>query len=248
MKLTRTIVLAFVASAAGTASAADSGFYFGVSGGQASYDFEPLPIGTLLVLPGPTIPDPVVEPRLGPLNPALTDNYFVVSAVDVPQRAFWIPGEDEKATSLSVLAGYRFFRYAAVELAYHDLGTLHEFTPARNFGSFTSLEVKSDMESTGVTLALLGQLPITDQWSIYLRAGGLFAYQDVSRRIGSTTFDDSYESEIFLYGIGTQFDFGAHWTVRLDFQRYDDVGKGNGIGEADVDVLALGVLFRLGGR
>jgi len=254
----RTILLAVALSAAGAANAADSGFYFGASGGQARYDFEPLrPGGAILVATSPNVTPSLAADWFtrfrtsaapAPFNPSTP-----VSGLAYPQRAFWIPGKDEESTSWNVLAGYRFFRYAAIELAYHDFGTLHEFSPSRTIGTVTTLEVKSELESTGATLSLLGELPITAGWSVFLRAGGLFADQDVSRRISgsplvaTSTSHESYDSEVFLYGIGTQLDFGAHWTVRLDFQRYDDVGKGNGLGEADVDVLTLGVLFRLAG-
>lgn len=231
-------------AAAATAGAADNGFYFGAAAGQAKYDFERLPLAALAI-PGP---GPVTFPSLNPVLIATSAPVFSsVVAVAGPRQVFWIHDKDDEATTWSVLAGYRFLRFAAVELAYHDLGTLHEYWPSRTIGPLRSLEVKSAMESTGATLSLLGQLPLTDRWSVHLRAGGLFADQEVSRRIESSYFNESYDSEVFLYGIGTQLDFGAHWTVRLDFQRYDDVGKGNGIGEADVDSLTLGVLFRLSG-
>lgn len=248
----RSIVLALALVAAGTASAADTGFYFGLSGGQAKYDFEPVrPANAFLPIPFIPALSPEIIPRLNIVAPPAagwTAPVAGISAFIAPQEVFWIPGEDDEANAWSALVGYRFSRYIAAELAYHDLGTLRDYTPSRTFLSFTSLEVRSKLESAGATLALLGQLPITDQWNVYLRAGGLFADQEVSRQIGTTKFNDSYDSEAFLYGIGTQVDFGSHWTVRLDFQRYDDVGKGNGVGEADVDALTLGVLFRLGGK
>jgi OOP family OmpA-OmpF porin len=252
------MVLALALSTAGAVHAADSEFYFGASGGQARYDFEPLRLtGPVVVVDGPVITPSLAAEWLTAFRTSPTpqpfNSYAAVSGLATPQRVFWIPGKDDESTSWNLLAGYRFFRYAAIELAYHDFGTLHEFSPARTIGPITTLEVKSELESTGATLSLLGELPITDRWSVFLRAGGLFADQDVTRRfnvnplIGTSTAHESYHSEVFLYGIGTQFDFGAHWTVRLDFQRYDDVGKGNGVGEADIDVLTLGVLFRLGG-
>lgn len=256
MKNMRVVASLFLLGTAATAGAADNGFYFGVAGGQARYDFEPMRIPQLAgwgpIVPGGvlTVTPPNVVPVFGmtPSLPVPGESFYRAVAAE-PLRVFWIPGQDDEATTWNVLAGYRFLRYAAVEIAYHDLGTLHDYSPARSIGPLTTIEVKSVMESTAATLSLLGELPITDMWSVYLRAGGMFADQEVSRRFGSSAhFNESYDSEVFLYGIGTQLDFGAHWTVRLDFQRYDDVGKGNGIGEADVDSLTLGVLFRLGGN
>jgi opacity protein-like surface antigen len=252
MKLRRVFALALLLGAARSVAAADSGFYFGVSGGQAKYDFEPLPnlIVTTPIVPFPTVPGAFAPvPRFQtPLNPFIgVPNASFIGTYAEPVELFWIPGDDDEATAWNLLAGYRFFRFAAVELSYSNLGTLHEYQPSRTLLSTIVLpEVRSEMESAGATLSVLGILPITEQWNVFLRAGGLFVDQDVTRTSGGgPKFSESYDSESWLYGIGTQVDFGSHWTVRLDFQRYDDVGKGNGIGEADVDVLALGVLFRL---
>ena len=254
MAMKQAIVLILLASAATAVQAAENGFYFGVSGGQASYDFEPIgPLAGFGAFPGPPLGPlpPEVVPTFNPFTPVTNPgrlpptSYVAAGPFISASELFWIPGKDDESTAWSALAGYRFFRYAAVELAYHDFGTLHELSPSRTIGPITTVEVKSDLESKGATLSLLGELPITSYWSVFVRAGGLFADQDVSRRIGNTSFKDSYDSEVFLYGLGTEVTFAKQWTVRLDFQRYDDVGKGHGIGEADIDVLALGVLFRL---
>ena len=258
MKSTHRLVAVVLACGVCATSAAE-GFYFGVAGGQATYDFEPPRLTGPILLPGGSgfnggapVPsfNPFVPPRSGwGTNPGPSIPVGgIVGGFAGAQEMFWLPGRDEEATSWNLLAGYRVSKHVALELAYHDFGTLHEFSPSRTIGQITTIEVRSEMESKGATLSLLGELPITDQWSVYLRAGGLFADQDVSRRIAGNAFEESYDSEVFLYGLGTQIDFGAHWTVRLDFQSYDDVGKGNGIGEADVDVLILGVLFRLGSK
>ena len=55
----------------------------------------------------------------------------------------------------------------------------------------------------------------------------------------------TFGSDSLLWGAGTQFNWGAHWSVRLDFQRFESVGEDNGAGEADIDLLSLGVIFRL---
>jgi opacity protein-like surface antigen len=242
MSIRRVLACMVLCAAAKVGCAADSGFYFGVNGGQAEYDFARPDIG-LISFGAP--PLAAIAPSLNPIAGPPAFGVGAESFIAIPIEAFWFPGEDEKATSWSGLVGYRIFRYAAIELAYQDLGTLHEYSPPRQGIFFAVPEVKRELESSGATLSVLGQLPIIGGWSVLLRAGGLFVDQDVTIRSGSNAFTDSLDSEAFLYGIGTQFDFGSHWTARLDFQHYDDVGKGHGIGEADVDVLSLGVIFRL---
>jgi opacity protein-like surface antigen len=229
-----------------TTFAADQGFYFGLNAGQAKYDFKPIPRNELIIPVG-TVP-PFAAAGTPALNPAsgylpLLDTVFRTSSPVFarPIRAYWIPGKDDKATALGVFAGYRIFRYAAVELSYADLGSLHEYQPAINLTpTIRTLAVDSDLETSGPTISALGILPLTEQWEVYLRVGGIFAEQKVTHTTDFSHDETTYGADGFLFGAGTQYDFGSHWTVRLDYQRFDDVGDGNGLGEADIDVLSLG--------
>jgi hypothetical protein len=112
----------------GAAHAADRGFYFGASGGQAKYDFNlpERPVAVIGFLPPAAgiVPDPIFSFGPNPRNP--------IFITPVPGPAFvaarpvlWLPGDDEEGTSWSVGAGYRFNRYLALEASYVNLGTLN---------------------------------------------------------------------------------------------------------------------------
>jgi opacity protein-like surface antigen len=45
------------------------------------------------------------------------------------------------------------------------------------------------------------------------------------------------------YGIGVRFDFTKNLGVRAEYQIYKDIGGGN-IGEGDVEVMSLGVIWK----
>jgi hypothetical protein len=232
MGFTRTVALLSMYLVTQASLAADQGFYFGLSGGQAKYDFayeRPRPVS-------------VVSPNLGalPLFPAAG-----VAAIFVafPEPVFWLPGNDDKTNAFSGLIGYQIFPYVAVELTYADLGTLHEYQPAGPFQG--AIAVNSELETTALTVSALATIPLTQRWDVYLRGGAQFANQQVSHSGLGFNEQTTYGSDSLLFGVGTQWNFATHWTARLDFQRYDSVGKENGIGEADLDVWSLGVLFRL---
>lgn len=241
MEFVGKVVLLSMCFCAQTALAADRGFYFGLSGGQAKYDFSYEP-------PRLLASSPLISPQLDSaafLTPAFPmGSDAVVAAVSV--RAFWLPGEDDKANAFSGLIGYRIFRYAAVEMTYAHLGTLHEYQPASGLTpTTTSPALTSELETSALTVSALATLPLTERWDAYIRGGALLAKQKVSHSWSGANEETTYGSDSLLYGVGMQFDFGVHWTARLDFQRYDSVGKNNGIGEADVDIWSFGVLFRL---
>ena len=48
-----------------------------------------------------------------------------------------------------------------------------------------------------------------------------------------------------FFGLGAGLNFGPQWSINLDWQRFKDVGDEDDTGEADIDRLSLGVIFRL---
>jgi opacity protein-like surface antigen len=226
-----------------SALAADSGFYFGVLGGGANYEFEDLRI-------------PVATPSFGgspstvPPFGWLSDVPAAVISTDVYSGtafmpAGWLPGSDDESTSWGITAGYRIFRYAAVELNYLSLGTLEESETINIYPPPGTAQLHRELETTGPTLSVLGTLPIVGGWSVYARAGVLFADMNFKTGIGASSSDTSFASQNMLWGAGTQFDWGDHWSMRIDFQRFESVGELFEGGEADIDLLSLGVLFRI---
>ena len=55
----------------------------------------------------------------------------------------------------------------------------------------------------------------------------------------------SFDSDATTVGAGAQFNWGGHWSARLEFERSFDVGGDDVVNEADVDDLSLAVLYRL---
>jgi len=210
-------VLLFAASL--NAAAAEPGYYFGALGGHADYSF-----------------------------------------VQTPYARFFGPGDEDNSTAWGLTVGYRPIRYAAFEVDLMDLGqleysqtSLQPTFPPGPFSHLVEARFSRELKTRGFTVAALGILPIRDSWSVYARAGVFFARMDLTLTQenypvgnGSNTLTSSYES--LLWGAGTQVDFGAHWSVHADFQRFNNVGDTDfesGGGRADIDLLSLGVIFRL---
>lgn len=235
---------ALLVAASHPATAADQGFYFGVIGGSANYEFDtPQFIPAAGVIPSF---GGFGSPPFATFTPAprfFTTPVFAAVAILSPT---WQPDDDDESTAWGVIAGYRIMRYAAVELNYLNLGTLKESDTVSLFppGSGT-LQIDRELETTGPSVSALGILPLLDQWSVYVRAGVLFADMELSSSLNNSSSSITFGSDSFLWGAGTQFDWGKHWSVRVDYQRFDSVGEENGAGRADIDLLSLGVLFRL---
>jgi hypothetical protein len=259
MEIVRKLLVCGVLLTGGAANAAEQGFYFGVLGGQAEYQFDdPRPIPLVAPPPGAVPRVPIVDfgplPPGGSLNPGLFPPSFTVAVTAFVSPLFWPADADDEAGAWGATVGYRIFRYAAVELNYLNLGTLERTEPLLiGPPPFTAIaEINHELETTGPAASALGVLPLSKNWELYARVGVFFADMEattsivnssvpIQRRPSSITFG----SEALLWGGGVQFNWGDHWTLRVDFQRFESVGEDNGAGEADIDLLSFGVLFRL---
>jgi OOP family OmpA-OmpF porin len=230
---------------ASAAHAADRGFYFGASAGQSQYDFGQ-----------PTVPVPILG--FGPPLVVVTPNPPVfsptpvvggVSTVAIEARpVLWLPGDDDEGAGWNVTAGYRINRYLAVEAGYVNLGTLsatHTIDIPAIFGG-GSFDFHRELETAGPSLTAFGMLPLSDSWQLYARAGMLFADSDLTTRVnGGGSVASSFDSDATTLGAGAQYDWGGHWSARLEFQRTKDLGGDDVASDADVDSISLGFLYRL---
>jgi hypothetical protein len=218
--------------------AAERGFYFGALGGQAKYDFDRLPVLAIILPPGSITPPPIFLP--GP--PVFGVPIGGVTAFR--PASFWLPGDDDSDTAWGALVGYQITPHFAAELSYLNLGTLEEHDQLLLFGGgFTNFDRK--LETEGPSISVLGMLPLTDAWDIYLRAGMLFADMEVSNAIGVSRSATTFGSDAPVWGGGVRFNWGKHWSARLDYQYVDGLGERLDAGKADIELITLGILYRL---
>ena len=136
---------------------------------------------------------------------------------------------DDKDTAWKILGGYQFNRNFAVELGYTDLGEV----------SATDGVDTVSIESTAFELVALGMMPIADKFSVYGKIGVYRGETDAS----APGISISESNTDLTFGIGVRYDFTRNLGVRAEWQKYTDVGGGD-IGEADVDVISVGVIWR----
>ena len=141
---------------------------------------------------------------------------------------------DAAAGAIKLFGGYQFHRNLAVELGLFGMG---EWS-ARGPGGVV------EMSSVGVEALGVGLMPLGDQFFLYGKAGIYRATTEA--RVNTITlvgtFDESNAG--FTAGFGARFDFARNFGVRLEWQRYFDVGSNDLFGETDVDVLSVGVQLR----
>jgi OOP family OmpA-OmpF porin len=228
----RAIVCGVCAATALPAVAAETkaGFYIGLGAGESSFDIEKSEL------------DDVVRGAL------------LSQGIPAAPRASTFEDSD---TALSLFAGYRFNPYIAVEAGYIDLGTA-EYRSTGNVnppGPIVSapMAVDIDVESKGFTLGALGSLPLGEVVELHGHLGFLFATTDLSvtaRSASTSASTEQLDSIGGYYGVGVGFNLGQHWSLSLDWTRYDNVGDENDDDDArtqagfDIDALSVSAMFR----
>jgi OmpA-OmpF porin, OOP family len=223
--------LGFAAAQPALSTEVQPGFYLGVSGGESSFDIEKSEL------------DSAVLSALRSRGLIVTSNPSTLEDSD---------------TSLALFAGYHFNRYIAIEAGYLDLGTAEYRSTAavRTFTPPASMAVRTnvDVESTGFTIAGLGSLPLGEMFELHARLGLFFAQTDLSVTVGdarsSATTSSNLDSIGGFFGIGAGLNLGEHWSLSLDYTRYDNVGDENEDDDVtteagfDIDTLSFGAMFR----
>lgn len=199
------------------------GFYLGASGGTATYDISKQDLDAIS-------------------SSAFTSN----GAIPLnPTSSF-----DDSDTAFSLLAGYRFTPFFAIEGGYIDLGS----TTYRNssnvrlpfFGTFPA-RVGIDISAKGpFATALLGA-PLGANFDIHTNLGGFYSKTEFDIGVGLDTFDQSdtvsSESLDLFAGVGLGYRFTDSFAASLDYTRFKDVGDEDDTGEGDITSFRLGVTY-----
>jgi OOP family OmpA-OmpF porin len=142
-----------------------------------------------------------------------------------------LPTCDSSGAGWGVEAGYQFSRSFAAEIGYRNLGRISEQS-----GGGMRAEVKSGL---GEAL-LIGGLPI-ERLTVYGK-GGIYRAKSTLRSDFLT--EGNNRNVGWTLGVGVSWDITQHFAVRLEWQRYNNLG-GDAVGfRSDVDVSILGATFK----
>ncbi len=201
---------------------ADGGLYLGASGGYTLDSYRRTDLNSALVG-----------------NFAASDYQLVLSSASLR----------DQGTPWALEAGYRFSSYFGLEASYLELGSLRyaaSGTATSQFGGGKT-DVDLDIKSRGPALALVGTLPLTNDWNVEARLGAYegktitaFAADVAGTRSSGS---ESQTSASLLASVGAQYIVSAHWLVRLDYTHLNSLGE-KLLGQSfNVDLLTAGVLY-----
>ena len=127
-----------------------------------------------------------------------------------------------------VTAGYRFGQYTAAEIGYLDAGA-PRFSSTRGFLCVEPdlCTVGVEQETTALTIAGVGILPVGQVWHLYAKAGAAFWDAVANQTFASPSGSVSADERADLAGTGLLIGFGAGAALanrvglRIDYEWFD---------------------------
>jgi OmpA-OmpF porin, OOP family len=137
---------------------------------------------------------------------------------------------DDSDLGWKIFGGYQFSPNFAAEVAYTDLGET-QLSDAFDRVTFRSKAWEA---------ALVAMYPFPEGFTLY---GKLGMYRGETK--AASTFADSEKesNNDVTFGFGGRYDFNRNFAVRVEWQRYADVG-GDNIGTSDIDIFSVGALWK----
>jgi opacity protein-like surface antigen len=168
---------------------------------------------------------------------------------------------DDKDTAWRGLVGYRFNEMFSIEGNYANYGSSKIDTVfITDDGTNRPGGVATTRDVAGFGIDLVLTAPIGDRFSVFGRVGYVRVDVDTNASLsGNTVFNDgtsgtsrdnSIQENVARYGLGFGWNFAPNVTARLEWERLTDVGRpfgageSNATGEADIDTVMLGVVWR----
>jgi hypothetical protein len=113
-----------------------------------------------------------------------------------------------------------------------------------------TIEHKFATDVSGPAVSALGILPLGARFELFLRAGLLFADSKVRSEDGVLSIPPqpdsvTYADRVLIGGAGVDWNFAGRWSARLEYQRSKNIEPNPDIAESHVELLSLGVLFKL---
>ncbi len=138
--------------------------------------------------------------------------------------------------------GYRFNQYLAVEAGYIDFGK------AKYSASYAGGTATGSLKAGGADLAALVSMLLNDEFSIFGKAGAVFANVKSSMSAGApaslASGNTSKNVVRPLLGIGADYKLSENVDLRADFDHVSGLGDSSKTGKMDANMISLGAAYK----
>lgn len=103
----------------------------------------------------------------------------------------------------------------------------------------------SSVNVSGPMVSVMGILPVGSRVELFLRAGVLFADEEVKFVFTNGSDSNTFGSEEWVGGAGVAFRFTPRWSARLEYLRTDTIEENLMNARTELDEISVSVVFGL---
>ena len=211
-----------------TAAPGDAGFYIGIGVGQSRYNID----------------------FANQVSQAYGSTVFTVTSATMDRT---------HDTASRIFGGYQFSPHIAVEGGWQDFGSATGNYALRNTSNGDTFQRQAEWGLSGFNATLVGMIPFAERFTINGKVGAFFSRLEYSEstmavaglRTTVTSFNAPNNNQVlFTWGAGGSYRFADQWSVRLDWDRIENVGDtfaltDTGNGKFDhVDVWSVNLVWK----
>lgn len=140
---------------------------------------------------------------------------------------------DDKDTAWKIYGGMEMNEYISMEVGYVDLGTINYSAPA------------GSRKTTGAIIQVVGTYALNPSFTLMARGGMNILNTEVNGALAATSVNNSGNTDVvWSAGLGAQYNFNKTVGLRMEWERYFEAGDPTDTGEADIDLVSAGVVFK----
>jgi OOP family OmpA-OmpF porin len=143
---------------------------------------------------------------------------------------------DETDTAWKVFGGLEVNEFISLEIGYADFGE----------ATANDATYSASAEVNGMTVQLVGTYMLNPSFTLLGKGGFGILHTDVKGTDTGVAFTVEDTDLEWSLGLGAQYNFNKSVGLRLEWERYFEVGSpdANGTGESDIDLVTAGVVFK----
>jgi OOP family OmpA-OmpF porin len=129
-----------------------------------------------------------------------------------------------------VFAGFSYSEYVAVEVAYVDLGEVSIKAESDGDGiAFDPGPVNASIGTSGLSLALVGSMPINDKFGFQAKLG-YFAWSadETLSNVAFVPVSVSRDGSDPMFGLGAVYRPNDRYEIRLEYETFSDIEEVDG--------------------
>jgi len=149
--------------------------------------------------------------------------------------------DDHNGTQWRLQGGYRFNPYLAIEAGYIDFGT------AKYKANYAGGSAHGSLKAGGVDVVGLASLPLNDNFSVFGKAGLVYANVKSSLTASdpAALASDNNSTRVVrpLLGVGANYKITQNVDLRADFDHVSGLGKSSTTGKMNDNMFSLGLAY-----